>query len=143
MLAEDPWAAVCRLHVVGRGNGGVAHAVLHVGVVPHDGGVAEIDLVAGAGVLACHGAVEANAWVEVNRCAGRDANALGASVESGGWGARVLCDVVGIGLARGIDDGDEWIVGTPRARNASITLGADCGYEASHGREEVGRVHSG
>lgn len=48
LLAEKPGTAVLCLHVVGRPKGGVAHAILHVGVVPHDVRVAEVDLVAGA-----------------------------------------------------------------------------------------------
>lgn len=143
LLAENPGTAVLCLHVVRRANGGVAHAILHVSVVPHDRGVAEVDLVAGAGVLAGDGTIEGDTRVELDGLACWDTYTCGARVESGCWRARVFCDIVGHFASRGIDDGYEWVVGAPRTWNASITLGADCAYAESQGREEVGGAHFG
>jgi hypothetical protein len=135
-LAGGGDSAIDALRAVRGAEGGVGHAELHVGVVPRDGRVTEVDLVARSAALhAGKGASEAGSGVELDDAAGWDSKGgYGghASPVRAAWVVEVALDHIYAVLARGVVEGDQRIR-APEIGDALVTAARHWGGEGREG----------
>lgn len=135
-LAGEGVSAIDALRAVGGAEGGVGHAELHVGVVPRDRGVAEVDLMTRpAAVHAGEGSNEASSGVELDDGAGWDGEGgyeTHASPIRVAWVVRVALDHVHAVLASGVVEGNQGIR-APEVGDALVTSAHHWGGEGREG----------
>lgn len=144
LFTSDGVGAGVEFAMVRGTEGLVAHSVFHVIVIPSSAPCAkEVDFVASASVLICRqGAIEGTR-VEINGLACANLDALDAGLKGIGCGSRVGLDGVELVLWAGVDDCDEWVIGTP-VRNTLISRirpGKDEAREAVQSSEKKLRLH--